>query len=245
MSSAGFATDDLFPEHPGPTAEQLSLALPLDDRMRAEDFLVSPANQVARALVERWPDGLDPVLLLNGPDGAGKTHLARIWQRRSGALWLQAPVPASTAETALLAPGPWVVDNAERVGDEAFLFHLINVARAQARGLLLVSRFSASAWRPHLPDLRSRLLAAPTVAIDPPDDALLAAVLIKQLGDRQLRVPPAVVHYLVARMERSFAACRRVVDLVDGMALASGRPINMTLARDVLRAMGDNDHQEA
>jgi len=59
-------------------------------------------------------------------------------------------------------------------------------------------------------------------------------VLVKQFADRQLRVPPAVVHYLTARMERSFAACRRVVDLLDHHALASGRAITTALAREVL-----------
>jgi chromosomal replication initiation ATPase DnaA len=136
-----------------------------------------------------------------------------------------------------------VVDDAERLGDETLLFHLVNVARARGLGLLVVSRFAASRWRPTLADLRSRLLAAPTVAIDAPDDELLGAVLVKQFADRQLRVPPSVVHYLAARMERSFAACRRVVDLVDQRALASGRPINTALAREVLRAMGDNDQE--
>jgi len=98
----------------------------------------------------------------------------------------------------------------------------------------VVTRFAVSIWRPALADLRSRLLAAPTVAIAAPDDDLLSAVLVKQFADRQLRVPPAVVHYLTARMERSFAACRRVVDLLDHHALASGRAITTALAREVL-----------
>lgn len=236
--SAPTAIADLFPPAAS-GAEQLPLALPLDDRLRAEDFLTAPCNRLARGVVERWPEGPDPVLVLTGPPACGKTHLARIWQARVGAGWLAPAGGRPRAAESILRAGPWVVDDAERLGDETLLFHLVNVARAEGKGLLVVSRFAASVWRPALADLRSRLLAAPTVAVAAPDDELLGAVLVKQFADRQLRVPPAVVHYLTARMERSFAACRRVVDLLDQRALASGRAINTALAREVLGAMGD------
>ncbi|TVQ35142.1 MAG: hypothetical protein EA356_08465 [Geminicoccaceae bacterium] len=213
--------------------------------MRAEDFLVAPCNRVAHALLARWPEGQDPVLVLTGPPGSGKTHLARIWAERRSALWLEAAglaePPAAWAEAA-----SWVVDDGERCSDETFLFHLVNLARAEGRGLVLTSAFPVAVWRPRLPDLRSRLLAAPTVAIDPIDDALLAAVLVKQLADRQLRVGPQVVHYLVARMERSFVAARRLVGLLDALALERRRPITTALARDALQRLGHalHDHHE-
>ncbi len=227
-------TSELFPAPPPTALEQLPLELPLDDRMRPEDFLTAPCNRLAREVVEGWPEGPDPVLVVTGPAACGKTHLARIWQARVGASWITPATLAMRSPESLLDAGPWVVDDAERLGDETLLFHLVNVARARGLGLVVVSRFEASRWRPALADLRSRLLAAPAVAIAAPDDELLAAVLIKQFADRQLRVPPAVVHYLTARMERSFAACRRVVDLLDQRALASGRPITTALAREVL-----------
>ena len=227
-------TQELFPAAAPASLEQLPLALPLDDRMRPEDFLTAACNRLAREVVESWPAGTDPVLVLTGPAACGKTHLARIWQARVGATWLTPATAALHGPEAVLEAGPWVVDDAERLGDEALLFHLVNVARARGQGLVVVTRFEAARWRPALADLRSRLLAAPTVAIEAPDDELLGAVLVKQFADRQLRVPPAVVHYLTARMERSFAACRRVVDLLDQRALASGRAITTALAREVL-----------
>ncbi|MFP4126328.1 MAG: HdaA/DnaA family protein [Alphaproteobacteria bacterium] len=227
-------TRELFPPPASPPLEQLPLELPLDDRMRPEDFLTASCNRLAREVVEAWPEGADPVLVLTGPAACGKTHLARIWQARVGASWVTPATCAARSAESLLDAGPWVVDDAERLGDETLLFHLVNVARARGLGLIVVSRFAASRWCPVLADLRSRLLAAPTVAIAAPDDELLGAVLVKQFADRQLRVPPAVVHYLTARMERSFAACRRIVDLLDQRALASGRAITTALAREVL-----------
>ncbi|MEO1089436.1 MAG: DNA replication protein [Pseudomonadota bacterium] len=226
--------DDLFPQTLFAEPEQLRLRLPVDDRMRAEDFLVAPCNAMAHAQVGAWPGEGDPVLVLSGAVGSGKTHLARIAAARTGAAWLAATASDTEDPAGWIAAPAWVVDDAERFGDEVFLFHLVNLARAERRGLLLTSSFPVALWRPQLADLRSRLLAAPAVAIGSVDDALLGAVLVKQFADRQLRVPPEVIHYLVPRMERSFAAARRVVALIDAAALKTRRPITPGLARDAL-----------
>jgi chromosomal replication initiation ATPase DnaA len=85
-----------------------------------------------------------------------------------------------------------------------------------------------------LPDLRSRLLAAPSVAIGAPDDALLGAVLAKLFTDRQLQVSPEVIEWLLRRIERSFAGARGAVARLDAAALALKRPVTVLLAREVL-----------
>jgi chromosomal replication initiation ATPase DnaA len=112
--------------------------------------------------------------------------------------------------------------------------HLYNVA-AEAGGQLLITAATPPArWSLSLADLRSRLVAAPAVAIGPPDDGLIAALLIKLFDDRQLRVSDGVVEFLLARMERSFEAARRLVTALDEAALANRRNITVPLARQVL-----------
>jgi chromosomal replication initiation ATPase DnaA len=66
-----------------------------------------------------------------------------------------------------------------------------------------------------VPDLLSRLRLAPQQQIEPPDDGLLRALLVKLFIDRQLVVDIAVIDALAMRMERSFAAARQVVDRLD------------------------------
>jgi chromosomal replication initiation ATPase DnaA len=212
------------------------LALPPPTFSR-EDFVVGDGNREALAWLDRWPDWPAPALALSGPAGSGKTHLGRIWAARAGAAVLDAPdlegksVPDLTA---LAKAHPAIlVDHADRAPDRA-LFHLYNLMREQRAHLLLVAQLPPAHWRIALPDLASRLRAAPAIAVAPPDDELLGSIILKQLGDRQLHAGPGVVQYLVARMERSAEAARRVVAALDQRALSERREIDRRLAADVL-----------
>jgi chromosomal replication initiation ATPase DnaA len=212
------------------------LALPPPTFAR-EDFVVSPGNREALAWLDRWPDWPAPALALSGPAGSGKTHLARIWARRAVAAVLDAAdlEGKNVADLTALAEAhaAILVDHAERTPERA-LFHLYNLMRERRGYLLLVSAEPPAHWHIALPDLASRLRAAPAVAVSPPDDELLGSIILKQLGDRQLHAGPGVVQYLVARMERSAEAARRVVAALDRRALSERREIDRRLAADVL-----------
>jgi chromosomal replication initiation ATPase DnaA len=212
------------------------LALPPPTFSR-EDFVVSEGNREALAWIDRWPDWPAPALAVSGPPGSGKTHLARIWATRANAAVLDATdlegknVPDLTALAQ--AHAAILVDHADRAAERA-LFHLYNLMRERRGHLLLVAELPPAHWRIVLPDLASRLRAAPAVAVAPPDDELLGSIILKQLSDRQLHAGPGVVQYLVARMERSAEAARRVVAALDQRALSERREIDRRLAADVL-----------
>ena len=122
------------------------------------------------------------------------------------------------------------VDNADRVEDERALLHLYNLVAEREGSLLLAARPLAQ-WGVGLADLLSRLRTAWSVAIGAPDEALLAALLVKQFGDRQLRVEPGVVELLVQQMERSFASAAALVRQLDALSLRTSRPISAAMAR--------------
>jgi chromosomal replication initiation ATPase DnaA len=202
-----------------------------------EDFVVTDGNREALAWVDRWPDWPAPALSLSGPPGSGKTHLGRIWaSRTSAALRAGADFEGkNVAELAALteAHSAVLIDDADRAPERA-LFHLYNLMRQRQGHLLLLSELSPARWRIALPDLASRLRAAPAIAVAPPDDELLGSIILKQLADRQLHAGPGVVQYLVARMERSAEVARRLVAELDRRALAERREIDRRLAADVL-----------
>jgi chromosomal replication initiation ATPase DnaA len=196
---------------------------------RRADFLVSACNAAALAAIERWPDWPGRALLLHGPPGCGKTHLAHVWCERAGAALL-----AGAGLTSDPAPaGAVAVDDADAAPERALL-HLYNACLEAGGGILLLARQPAAAWPVALADLGSRLRAAPAVAIAAPDDAVLGAVLVKHFADRQLQVEPPVIAYLGRRMERSFAAAAAVAARLDAMALARGGAVTIPLARRAL-----------
>lgn len=188
-------------------------------------------NREALAWLARWPAWPGPALILHGPPGSGKSHLARIWSTRTGARWLE---HASLATVDPNGHGAWVLEDVEPVIDETALLSFYNRLREGGGHLLLTARRPVGAWTLLLPDLASRLRAAPGVAIGPPDDALLGAVLLKLFADRQLVVSEAVIEYLVRHMERSFGAAQAVVAGLDSMSLRLRRPITVALARALL-----------
>lgn len=217
---------------------QIPLDLGHRPAMGGDDFLVAPSNAEAVAWLDRWPAWPAPALTLFGPAGCGKSHLASVWRARSGAPLLSAAELPDADLPALAAGRAVVVDNADKVagrkGREEALFHLYNRLRDADGHLLLLAHQPPARWRVKLADLRSRLNAAPAVAVEPPDDALLAAVLVKLFADRQVMPGEEVVDYLVARIERSLDAARRVVAAIDHVSLVEQRRITVPLARSVL-----------
>lgn len=227
----------LAPPAPGQRVpRQLVLDLPVREAQALEDFLPAPCNRAALEAVLAWPRWPGPVLCLVGPEGCGKSHLAAVWAARAQPVTVRPCdlVSPSAALERLGAARAALWDEACEPADERGLLHLINALAERSGHLLLVGRLPPTRWVLTLPDLRSRLAAAPIAEIAPPDDALLAALLVKQLRDRNLSLAPSLVEYLIARMERSFAGLRRLVRALDRAALATRRPLGPGLARMVL-----------
>lgn len=225
----------MMPEKAPP--RQLPLDLMHGEGRSRDDLVVTPANEHAVALVESWPDWPAPVVLLAGPAGSGKTHLAEIWRAISGAV----AIPANAiAEEALASAeeGPILIDDADAADlDETGLFHLINAVKGAGGHLLLTSRRFPAGWGIALADLRSRLAAAAVVELYEPDDMLLSGVIVKLFADRQVTIEPHVVQFMVRRMERSLATARDVVERLDRAALERKCRITRTLAAEIVSAV--------
>jgi chromosomal replication initiation ATPase DnaA len=219
-------------------SRQLAIDLPPRPAHGRADFLASECNRAALEQIDRWPDWPGRRLVLYGPASSGKSHLARLWCAESGARYVPARDLASELPLANGAlPPAMVVDDAEAASERALL-HLCNSCAEAGMALLVVSRNAPAAWAIDLPDLASRLRAMPAVGIDMPDDTLLAAVLVKHFADRQLRIAPSVIGYIVPRMERSFAMAASLAARLDELALAGGRSIGLALARQALAELG-------
>jgi chromosomal replication initiation ATPase DnaA len=215
---------------------QLAFALPHAESLTRDNFLEGPANTAGLALVESWPEWPSRIMLLVGPEGSGKSHLAAIWAEQSGARAISAHALTAASVPGALATGALVVEDLNAPDfDERALFHLMNLAREDGAFVLITARLPPSTFQIELRDLRSRLRAVPTVSLLPPDDQLLRALIIKFCTDRQMAADESVVGYLATRIERSYAAARRAVELLDTEALRQGRPVTRALAAELLR----------
>ena len=224
------------------TLTQLTLDLPHRAALGAEDFLVSDCNIAAVKLVDSWPKWQEPARLLIGPPSSGKTHLARVWQARSGARLLDAKMLDTKFIDDVREGTPLVVEDADSSAyDERALFHLLNLAREKQLFVLLSARGAPSRWSISLPDLASRLKAVPIVEIGAPDDALLRMVMLKHFADRQLDVDPKVLEFLALHVDRSLQAAAAAVEAVDQLALGTGRKINRQLVVEALAGRAATD----
>jgi chromosomal replication initiation ATPase DnaA len=215
---------------------QLAFALPHAESLGRDNFLEGPANAAALALIDRWPDWPNRVMLLVGPEGSGKSHLAAIWAEQAGARATSAHALTTAEVPGTLATGALVVEDLKpQQFDEHALFHLLNLAREDQATVLITAREPPSALAIELRDLRSRLRAIPTVSLLPPDDQLFRALIVKFCADRQMVIDEAVVSFLATRIERSFAAARQAVEHLDTEALRLGRPVTRALAAELLR----------
>ena len=222
-------------------AEQLGFDLPSRTALERDAFFVAPSNAVALAMIDTWPAWAGGKLVLCGPEGAGKTHLAHVWAGVSGATIVSA-IDLARDDVPSLAQNHIVVEDLPEIAGntaaETALFHLHNLTLAEGHNLLLTGAAPVASWGLHLPDLMSRLQGTTAVAVEAPDDALLSALLVKLLADRQLTPKPALIAYLVKRMDRSFAGAIDLVARLDAASLARKKPITTALAAHVLDNTG-------
>lgn len=224
-------------------SRQIPMDLPLPASRTEADFLTSPSNQTAWDVIRSWDDWPDRRMILTGPEGAGKSHLAEIWATQARAETVTATDLTEPRLMQLIEAPAILVEDLDRVSDlpgpvqrqvETVLFHLYNLATEHGVALLFTGRTAPAHWRIETPDLASRALAMAHVRIAEPDDALLSQILNKLFLDRQMQVGVDVIEYLLKRIERSFASAERIVSLLDREALAGQRRITRPLAAEVL-----------
>jgi chromosomal replication initiation ATPase DnaA len=217
-------------------ARQLRLGLRRAEPFSRDSFVEGPSNSEALAALDGWPGWPGRRLALFGPEGAGKTHLARIWLERTGGVELNRQAP----DLAAAEGRPVLVEDVDRGVPAEALFHLINLAEREGGGLLLTARTPPARWDTALPDLRSRLNALFTAEIGPPDDVVLEGVLRRLFAERNIRPPQDVYPYLLRRMGRSVAAAKDIVQRLDEAGDGDLKPVTRALARQVLE--GDNQN---
>jgi chromosomal replication initiation ATPase DnaA len=216
-------------------AHQLAFDLPVRAALNRSDFLVTSSNSAAVAVIDQWPHWPSYAAAIVGPAGSGKTHLAHVFQQTSGAILAQVMDVTENRLPELLANGALAVElgHGENLDEKAF-FHLLNLVRQNTTKILMTATTPPALWPVRIPDLKSRLQAIPVIRLEPPDDELLAGVVLKQFFDRQLVPAENVMPYLLTRMPRSLDSVRALVTEIDRQALAEKAAITRPFVAKVL-----------
>jgi chromosomal replication initiation ATPase DnaA len=207
---------------------QLPLDLDAPDRWSRDHFVADAALNAVLDTVVNPRDWIAPHLVLQGPEGSGKTHIGRIFADAHDGIFLNAS-RTFTLDTGRLENRPYIVDDAD-TASQPTLFHLSNHASATAQPLLLLTRTQPRAWTIAVPDLASRLYAMRVLTVPEPDDALLRDILMALFARRAITPSPDAVDYLMLRIDRSVGAIQKTVTELE--YYAGGRPFNRALARD-------------
>lgn len=216
-------------------SRQIPLDLGFRPALGREDFFVAPGNTEAVAWIDRWPGWPGHAAALFGPAGCGKSHLAQVFAARTSARVMPARELLESDVGDLAQSGRAVViEDGDTGVSETALFHLYNALSEVKGWLLLTGRDAPARWNVTLPDLRSRLAAVTAIRIDPPDDDMMQAVLVKLFADRQITITPEVVTYLLRNMDRTFAHARALVTLADHESLAGQRAVTIPLVKNLL-----------
>lgn len=208
--------------------------------MGREDFLLSESNGAAVEAVESLSPQTGGVLVIVGPAGSGKTHLAQVWRSATGAAQYPARGFDETAAAHILELGAGIIEDlpcAPGAWDERAFFHVLNAAVEGRAALLMTARQAPPAWGIATEDVRTRLRLARVAAITAPDDSLLAAVILKLMADRQMTVAANALRYALPRIERSFAAAEAFVREVERVTLQRRKPATLGVVREVVDRM--------
>jgi chromosomal replication initiation ATPase DnaA len=211
-------------------AQQLRLSLRGPPDLTRETYVPGGSNAQARAAIDAWPAWPGGCLALIGPEGVGKTHLARAWATTVNADVLD----AAELDLAVVEVRPALIEDVDRGLDDEALFHLINVAGRSGRGLLLTARTLPLAWPARLPDLRSRLKALHVAEIAEPDDDVLTGVLKNFFRELYIRPMDDVYPYLLKRMQRTIPGAREIVERLNEPEGMASRAVSRALARQIL-----------
>ena len=223
--------------------EQIPLEFPVRAAMGREDFMIGQSNQDAVIWIDQWPNWPAPALFLSGPAASGKSHLAAVWESKSGAVRIKAQdllendaelIGSSAEHIAIDGVDAWLGDPDEGKRAETTLFHLYNIFKEERRTMLLTGRATPTEIDFVIPDLASRLRAAPCATIKSPDDTLLQNIIVKMFSDRQIQINEDILKYLMPRMERSFKFISDIVAKSDELALSKKRPVTIPVIRDAL-----------
>tara|TARA_B100001248_G_C27194689_1_gene368371 strand:+ start:32 stop:712 length:681 start_codon:yes stop_codon:yes gene_type:complete len=215
--------------------DQLIFKFPFSKKYYEQDFFVSSNNFSAYKLIESWPNWPGKWLNIFGTSGSGKTHLAKILEKKINKIKLvdAKKINNETVEE-LNNLECLIIDNFENNIDEKLFYSIINQSKQLDNFLLVNSKLPLKSKKFILADLKSRINSFLYIGIDLPTDDLLKVIISKTLSDKQISINPRISNYIVNNVDRSYEKMFKFLKDVDDLSLSTGKSININLIKKVL-----------
>ncbi len=215
--------------------DQLIFKFPFSKKYYEQDFFVSSNNFSAYKLIESWPNWPGKWLNIFGTSGSGKTHLAKILEKKINKIKLvdAKKINNETVEE-LNNLECLIIDNFENNINEKLFYSIINQSKQLDNFLLVNSKLPLKSKKFILADLKSRINSFLYIGIDLPTDDLLKVIISKTLSDKQISINPRISNYIVNNVDRSYEKMFKFLKDVDDLSLSTGKSININLIKKVL-----------
>ena len=213
---------------------QLLLDFDYNIEFNEHDYYVSKSNYFAFNLIQNWPKWEKKIINISGDSFSGKTHLAKIFQNKSKALYLRHNDVNEGVFKKIKLNNCIVIDDFEKINNENLLYSLFNLIYQDNKYLLILSNIVISEINYSLDDLNSRAKNCIFAQIENPDDDLIFAIIVKSFSDRQIKLEKKLLEFIIKRIDRSYRKIYEFIYKVDELSLKKKKPVNLTTIKEII-----------
>ena len=212
--------------------DQLIFKFPFKKKYYKQDFFISENNFSAFKLIESWPNWPGKWLNIYGTSGSGKTHLAKILEKKINKILI---IDANKINNATIKNLNFfdclIIDNFDNNIDEKLFYSILNESKQLENFILINSTSSIKNVKFDLSDLQSRINSFVFIGIELPTDNLLKVIISKTLSDKQININPKLLDYIINNVDRSYEKMLKFLKDVDELSLSTGKSININLIK--------------
>ncbi len=213
---------------------QLLLDFDVKTNFNNHDYYVSESNYFAFNLIDKWPKWEKRILNVSGEKFSGKTHLANIFKLKSSALFLNENQVNDETFKKIKLYESIIVDGFSNNLDERLMYSILNLVDQDSKYLLINSEIPLGEINFKLPDLDSRSKNLLHAKIEPPDDDLIFAIILKNFSDRQIKLEKKIIEFIINRIDRSYSKISQFIYKIDELSLKKKKPINLKTIKEIL-----------
>ena len=214
--------------------DQKLLDFGISESFDENDYYVSKSNYFAKNIIATWPKWEKKIVNLAGEKFSGKTHLSTIFKKKSDALYLHSGEINDQTLRRIKLSNCIIIEDIDETFNQNLLYSIFNLVEQDNKYLLISTNKPINTLKFSLPDLVSRLKNCIIANIEPPDDDLIYAIILKSFSDRQIKVDNKIIDYIIKRISRSYSKMHEFIYKIDELSLKKKKSINFKIIKEII-----------